>query len=231
MTQTGPHTGEPERRSGRDTANRDGVVEHQAPDGATARWVRVSGALAMFGGAVLTAGALLVEFGNFADLSFLMSAGNALSAGAGLALLFLPIGLLASGVGGRGTLPKAGVVCLAIGISIVSLVDVPTILDPSNVEAGGAFGPVGLVLLSAGFLAWFAAIRRVRILGGWRKYIFLAAGLWFFVTFPAIQLPLFVIPTGRPSFALLAGVLGMLQILMGVILRERVRNAKRQNAQ
>ena len=88
-------------------------------------------------------------------------------------------------------------------------------------QAGGVLGPVGLVLLSVGFLAWFVAIRRAGVLGGWRRYIFLVAGLWFFLTFPTIQLPLFVIPTGTPSFVLLAGVFGILQLLMGVVVREQ----------
>ena len=62
---------------------------------------------------------------------------------------------------------------MAIGICLVSLVDVPAILDPTD------------------------------------------------LTFPTIQLPLFVIPNGTPSFVLLAGVFGILQLLMGVVVRER----------
>jgi hypothetical protein len=88
-------------------------------------------------------------------------------------------------------------------------------------QTGGALGPVGLVLLSVWFVAWFVAIRREGVAGGWRRYIFLVAGLWFFLTFPTIQLPLFVIPNGTPSFALLAGVFGILQPLMGMIIREQ----------
>jgi hypothetical protein len=80
-----------------------------------------------------------------------------------------------------------------------------------------------LALLSVGFLAWFVAIRRAGVLGGWRRYIFLVAGLWYFLTFPTIQLPLFVIPNGTPSLVLLAGVIGILQLLMGVVVREQVR--------
>jgi hypothetical protein len=100
-------------------------------------------------------------------------------------------------------------------------VDVPTVLDPTDLEAGGALGLLGLALLSVGFLAWFVAIRRAGVLGGWRRYIFLVAGLWYFLTFPTIQLPLFVIPNGTPSFVLLAGVFGILQLLMGVVVREQ----------
>src|SRR5687768_15744525 len=127
----------------------------------------------MVGGVALTVGATLVDLADFADLPVLASLGNALSASAGLGLLFLPVGLRASRVGGRGILANAGAACLAIGICLVSLVDVPTILDPTDLEAGGALGLLGLALLSVGFLAWFVAIRRAGVLGGWRRYIFL----------------------------------------------------------
>ena len=39
-----------------------------------------------------------------------------------------------------------------------------------------------MVLLSVGLLAWFLAIRREGVVGGWRRYIFLVAGLWFFLS-------------------------------------------------
>lgn len=194
-------------------------------NGATSRRLRTFGALTMVGGATLAGGAALMDLGAYTDLLVLVSLGSALSAGAGLGLIFLPAGLRASRLGGRGMLANAGTVCLVIGICIVSLVDVPTILDPTDLAAGGALGPVGLVLLSAGFLAWFVAIRRTGILGGWRKNILLVAGLWFFLTFPTIQLPLFVVPNGRPSFVLLAGIFGVLQLLMGAVLREQAGRA------
>lgn len=187
----------------------------------TSRRLRAFGTLTMVGGGMLIVGSALVDVAALADLTTLGALGNALSAGAGLGLLFLPAGLLASGVGGKGVLAKAGAVCLVIGLFFASLADVPAVFDPSDLEAGGALGPVGLVLLSAGFLAWFVAIRRSSILSGWRRYIFLVAGLWFFVTFPTVQLPLFVIPTGRPSFVLLAGALGIVQLVMGMIIREQ----------
>ncbi|MGH3147852.1 MAG: hypothetical protein ACRDTR_18840 [Rubrobacter sp.] len=187
----------------------------------TSRRLRAFGTLTMVGGGTLMVGATLADLSSLTGLPSLGSVGFALSAGAGLGLLFLPVGLWASGVGGGGVLARAGAVCLLIGLCLVSLVDIPAIFDPSDLEAGGALGPVGLVILSVGFLAWFAAIRRAGILFGWRRYIFLAAGLWFFVTFPTVQLPLFVIPNGRPSFVLLAGVLGIIQLMMGMILREQ----------
>lgn len=206
------------------TTNRKRTSDQNA---AGTRRVRAFGTLTMVGGAALIMGAVLVDLGASVEWPVLGSLGNALSAGAGLGLIFLPFGLFASRVGGRGLLANAGVACLAIGICLVSSVDVPAILDPTDLEAGRALGPVGLMLLSVGFLAWFVAIRRTGILSGWRRYIFLVAGLWFFLTFPTVQLSLFVIPNGRPSFVLLAGVLGTLQLLMGVVVREQAQRRRR----
>lgn len=202
-------------------SNRDEVVEQPVAGVTTANRIRAYGILTMVGGAALTVGAILVDFGWIVDVPAIASLGNALSAGAGLGLLFLPIGLLASRLGGTGAITNAGTAALVIGICLVSLVDIPAILDPTDLRAGGALGPIGLLLLSAGFLSWFVAIRRADTVRGWRRYLFLISGLWFPLTFPAVQLPLFVIPAGRPSFILLAGVLGVLQLMMGMVVRER----------
>jgi hypothetical protein len=61
-----------------------------------------------------------------------------------------------------------------------------------------------------------------RVLGGWRQYLFVVAGLWFPLTFPNVQLPLFVIPNGRSSFVLLAAAPGLIQLLMGMLVRKQV---------
>ena len=167
-------------------------------------------------------GAILIDLGWFVDRPALGSLGNALSAAAGLGLLFLPFGLRASRVGGTGLLATAGTAALAIGICLASIVDVPAILDPTALEAGGAMGPIGLLLLSIGFLCVVhcdPTYRRSCWAGDCT--LFLAAGLWFPLTFPTVQLPLFVIPNGRPSFILLAGVLGILQLTMGMVIREQ----------
>jgi hypothetical protein len=189
------------------------------PNAAFASRMRPFVALTMIGGALLTSGAILVDLGWFVDMPAIASLGNALSAISGLGLIFLPFGLRASGLGGTGILATVGAASLVIGICLASIVDVPAVL------AGGALGPIGLLLLSISFLAWFVAIRRAGGLAGWRLYTFLAAGLWFPVTFPTVQLPLFVIPNGRPSFILLAGVLGMLQLMIGMVVRERMAEA------
>src|SRR5918994_545489 len=203
-------------------AMQGGVEEHQLPDSAFAGRIRIFGTLAMIGGALLTVGAILIDLGWFVDLPAIASLGNAVAAISGLGLLFLPFGLRASGLGGTGLLATVGTASLVIGICLASIIDVPAILDPTDLEAGGALGPIGLLLLSIGFLSWFVTIRRAGGLAGWRLYTFLAAGLWFPLTFPTVQLPLFVIPNGRPSFILLVGVLGMLQLAMGMVVREQV---------
>ena len=173
------------------------VVERLATNSVTAARIQAFGTLAMIGGALLTIGAILVDLGWFVDLPAITSLGNALSAISGLGLLFPPFGLRASHLGGKGILATAGTVTLAIGILLASLVDVPTILDPTDLEPGGAMGPIGLLLLSIGFLAWFVAIRRAGGLAGWRLYGLVAAGLWFPLSFPTVQLPLFVISAFR----------------------------------
>jgi hypothetical protein len=221
------NAGELEDTGGMEMAKQGTVLEHPLPDAAFSGRIRAFGALTMIGGAILTVGAILIDLGWFVDLPAIASLGNALSAISGLGLLFLPIGLRASRIGGTGILATAGTVSLVIGICLASIVDLPAILDPTDLEAGGAIGPIGLLLLSIGFLAWFVAIRRAGGLAGWRLYTFLAAGLWFLLTFPTVQLPLFVIPNGRPSFILLAGVLGMLQLIIGMVVLERAYDGKR----
>jgi hypothetical protein len=200
----------------------DEGVSHPLANVTTASRLRTSGALTMVGSAVRVVGAILTAFGSFVGLPAIGSLGNALSAGSGLGLLFLPIGLRASRVGDTGALANMATAALLIGICLASLADIPAILDPTDLEAGGALGPIGLVLLSAGFLLWFVAIWQARVLGDWRQYHVVVAGLWFPLTFPTVQLPLFVIPNGRPSFVLLAAASGLLQLLMGMVVRKQV---------
>jgi hypothetical protein len=154
------NAGELGSTGGIEMAKQGGVLEHPLPDAAFSVRIRTFGALTLIGGALLTIGAILIDLGWFVDLPAIASLGNALSAISGLGLLFLPIGLRASRIGGTGVLATAGTVSLVIGICLASIVDLPAILDPTDLEAGGAMGPIGLLLLSIGFLAWFVAIRR-----------------------------------------------------------------------
>jgi drug/metabolite transporter (DMT)-like permease len=140
--------------------------EFRDDNAANAGRIRTSGALTMIGGALLTVGAILIDLGWRVDLPAIASLGNALAALSGLGLLFLPLVLRASRLGGTGILATVGTASLVIGICLASVVDVPAILDPSDLEAGGAMGPIGLLLLSIGFLAWFVSIRRTSGLAG-----------------------------------------------------------------
>lgn len=195
------------------------VVENPRANIATIRRLRTFSVLTIVGAVSLVLGAIHTDFGSYADLPAIGSLGSVLSAAAGLGLVFLPIGLRAIRLSGTGALANAGTALLAIGICLASIADVPTILDPKDLESDGAFGPIGFVLISAGFLLWFVVILRTGALAGWRQYLFLATGLGFPLTIPTVQLPLFVVPNGRPSFLLLAGALGVLQLMMGIVLR------------
>ena len=155
----------------------DEEVSHPLANVTTASRLRTSGALTVVGSAVRVVGAILTDFGSFVGLPAVGSQGNALSAGSGLRLLFLPIGLRASRVGDTGALANMATASLLIGICLASLADIPAILEPTDLEAGGALGPIGLMLLSAGFLLWVVAIQQACVLGGWRRYLFVVAGL------------------------------------------------------
>ena len=101
------------------------VMKNPPENVVTISRLRTFGALTMVGGAVLTVGAVLTDFGSYADLPAVGSLGSALSAVAGLGLVFLPVGLLASRVGGTGALSKASMTLLEIGICLASVSDIP----------------------------------------------------------------------------------------------------------
>ena len=175
----------------------------------------------IIGGGLLIVGSALLDAGRLTGQPLIEVVGNLLSALAGLPLICLPLGLLASGFLPQSTLARIGTFCWGIGLALLSVVDLPPIVDPASTDPGTLFGPVGLVLLSLGFLIWFAAIRKQRSIQDSWRWLFLVAGLWFFVTFPTIQIPLFVIPNGHPLFILLSGVFGLAMLLMGRVILER----------
>lgn len=131
------------------------------------------------------AGAALVDLGYRVGQPALERTGNGVMILAGIGLAFLPAAL-----GGRST--TAGRRCYWAGLALASLVDVPALLDPTDLRAGRALGFPAMLLLSTGlFLLW----------RGRREPALLVAALWFFVQLPP-NVPLFIIPDGRPSFVL-----------------------------
>ena len=178
------------------------------------------GLWAIIGGGVLIVGAALLDTGRLTGQSLLEALGNLLMALAGLASIGLPLGLRATGILPRSALALGGTIAWGLGTALHSLADLPAVVDPANTALSEGVALPGLVLLSLGFLAWFATIQQQQSLNGWRKWLFLLAGLWF-VTLPAIQLPFFIIPSGSPLLLLLPGAYGLLQLLMGMMVRER----------
>src|SRR5687768_15809901 len=134
---------------------------------------------AMIGGGMLLIGAALLDLGRLPGQPLVQSSGNLLSALAGLPLVALPLGLHGAEVVPGSPLGLLGTACWACGTAIVSLVDLPAVIDPSQTEAGAAFGPAGLVLLSLGFLAWYGASRWSQTVTSGQRWILLLAGLWF----------------------------------------------------
>jgi hypothetical protein len=120
------------------------------------------GSLAMGGSSLLSVGAALIDRGWLVTQPLLAALGNALLALTGAGLIGVPLGLRTVGMAKHRALVTVGVVCLVLGTVIVSLVGVPAIFNPTNLAAGGVFGPVSLVLLSIGFLAWFIAVHRTQ---------------------------------------------------------------------
>ena len=137
------NAGELENAGGEDVAEHSGSREQPFPNAALSGRIRTFGALTMVGGAILAVGAILIDLGWFVDLPAIASLGNALASISGLGLVFLPLGLRVSYLGGRGILATLGTASLVIGICLASIVDVPAILDPNDLETGGALGPSG----------------------------------------------------------------------------------------
>jgi hypothetical protein len=136
------------------------------------------------GAVTLAAGAALVDLGFRAGQPTLERAGNAAMILAGIGLAFLPRAL--------GATPATGRRLYWAGLALASLVDVPALFDPTDLRAGRALGFPAMLLMSAGLLLL------------WRRHrepALLVAALWFFVQLVPNVL-VFIIPDGRPSFAL-----------------------------
>lgn len=136
------------------------------------------------GAGLLIGGAVLVDVGFFLGVPALERVGNVALILSGVGLLFLPAAL--------GPTPRLGRVLYWSGIVLASLVDVPAVLDPTDLRAGRLLGFPAMLLLSVGLvLLW----RRTRIAA------LLVAAAWFFIQLvPNVML--FIIPNERPSFVL-----------------------------
>jgi hypothetical protein len=126
--------------------------------------LRTFGTLAVVGGAALTLGVFVADLGTLASLPDLQSVGFVLSA-AGLGLIFLPVDLREIRVGGAGFFANVGAACQAGDTCLASLVDVPSVLDPTNFEAGVRSGLRGWCCSRSGSWPGFVAVSRAGILG------------------------------------------------------------------
>jgi hypothetical protein len=136
------------------------------------------------GAATLVAGAAVVDLGYAAGQPALEQVGNALAALGGIGLAFLPRAL--------GVTSGAGRWVFWAGLALASLVDLPAVLDPTDLRAGRALGFPAMILLSAGLvLLWRRA----------REPFLLVAAAWFFVQFVP-NVAFFIVPNARPSFIL-----------------------------
>jgi hypothetical protein len=179
----------------------------------------------IIGGAMLLLASVVGDVAFFTGQIGLGSFSNGLSLVAGALLFCLPLGLHATGIV-RGVPGWLGTACWCVGNGLLSFViEGIGILRPNDTSVGIPFALPGLILLSLGALGWFVAIQRGGALHGWQKWLFLFTGLWFFLTFPTIQLPLFVLRYGQPLFTLMSGVYGLLFLLMGLLLRRQASSA------
>lgn len=117
--------------------------------------------LVWVGCALLLLGAACVELGAFSDRPVLAQVGFAMIVLSGAGLAFLPFAL--------GPTPAVGRILYWIGVAIVSLVDVPSVLDPDDLRLGNVLGPPGILALSAGLvIMWWRTRNRWLIAAvGW----------------------------------------------------------------
>lgn len=136
------------------------------------------------GAGLLIGGAVLVDVGFVVGEPTLERIGNIALVLAGIGLVFLPAAL--------GPTPRLGRILYWSGIVLASLVDVPAVLDPSDLRAGRLLGFPAMVLLSVGLVLLWRQTRITTLLVG---------AAWFFVQLVPNVL-LFIIPNERPSFVL-----------------------------
>jgi hypothetical protein len=200
------------------------VEEHYTHLPASATERSGSAAAAAAGGLTLVAGAAVLDaarlFGG-ADHAAASRLGFGLTAMAGLGLVLFPRALRARLTRRPTRWFRVGEIACVVGLATASLVDLPSIVDPEDTRLAEALGAPALVLASVGLLvmrrstadcvAGRPAVRRWLLL----------AGLWFFIQLPA-NLALFIVPTGEPSFLLLAGGVGAAVTACAFVLRPRI---------
>jgi hypothetical protein len=162
------------------------------------------------GGLTLVAGAAVLDaarlFGG-AQHAAVSRIGFGLTALAGLGLVLLPRAVRARLTRRPTRWFRVGEIACVVGLATASLVDLPSILDPDDTDLAGALGAPAIILASVGLLVMRRAT--ADCLAGHpavRRWLLLA-GLWFFIQLP-VNLALFIVPSGEPSFLLLAGGFG-----------------------
>ncbi len=136
------------------------------------------------GAGLLLGGAVLIDTGWWLGQPDLQRSGNAAVVLAGVGLAFLPAAL--------GARSRPGRILYWAGTALASLVDVPAVIDPSDLRLGSVLGLPAMLLLSTGLVLLWREQRSPALL---------AAAVWFAIQLP-VNLALFIGPTGRPSFVL-----------------------------
>ena len=141
-------------------------------------------AVVVAGAVLLAAGAAAVDIGFLTGRPALERLGNLALVGTAPLLAFLPPAL--------GVCSRAARSLYWAGTALASVVDIPAVLDPTDLRAGRLLGVPAMVLMSVGlWLMW-----RER-----RSPALLAGAIWFVVQLAPNAL-LFIGPYGRPSFVL-----------------------------
>jgi hypothetical protein len=163
------------------------------------------------GAAALVTGAVALDAGRLLDHDGLARAGFALTAVSALGLVLLPAALGPRIARRSARWFRVGAILYVAGVITASLIDVPSILDPENTSLGETLGLPALVLVSIGLLV----MRRSSAPAPALRRLLLLAGLWLFIQLP-VNVALVVVPTGEPSFILLAGGIGILLAAVGL---------------
>lgn len=106
-------------------------------------------------------------------------------------------------------------VWLVAGLYLVVQPDAPQLLTP-----------LGSALMSVGIIVLGVVALRARVLQGWRRFVPLLVGGWFFAQFP-LQFALFISQGDHPRYVLLLGVWGVLWASLGAALLANMARRRR----